>query len=258
MTALSKPVLTAAVTTTGRPADNSGTPARGRRPHPPDAARSTAPARADGHHDRAGRGAHAEGAPPSDSMSAGTGMGSGPGWLSFRRIVDIPFEACVAALESWQREECGNWLQAGHSQLRGPVEHNRGSGTCLVEVRLARGPLRPLLRMRLHVDRWSPSSRTALELIPCRRVRATASYFRAGHLLLDSLTHALQPERQTQALDLLAGTRAETAPSDPARAPLPAYPSQMRCLGRAKSAVSAMTSTLRSWRPARLRRVPNR
>jgi hypothetical protein len=24
------------------------------------------------------------------------------GWLSFRRIIDIPFETCVAALESWQ------------------------------------------------------------------------------------------------------------------------------------------------------------
>jgi hypothetical protein len=206
MTALSKPVLTAAATTMGRPADNSGTPARGR-PHLPDAAGSTAPARADGHHDRAGRGAHTEGAPPPDSMSAGTGMGSGPGGLSFRRIVDIPFESCVAALESWQREEWGGVLQGGHSQLRGPVEHDRGSGTCLVEVQLARGPLQPLLRMRLHVDSWSPSSRTALELIPCRHVRATASYFRAGHLLLDSLTHALQPERQTQALDLLAGDK---------------------------------------------------
>ena len=110
-------------------------------------------------------------------MSAGTGMGSGPGWLSFRRIVEIPFEACVAALESWQREGCDGGLQAGHSQLRGPVEHDRGSGTRLVEVRLARGPLQPLSRMRLHVDCWSPSSRTALELIPGRRVRATASYF---------------------------------------------------------------------------------
>jgi hypothetical protein len=144
------------------------------------------------------------------SMSSGKGMGSGPGWLSFRRIVDIPFEACVAALESWRREGCGGRLQAGHSRLRGLVEHDQGSGTCRVEVRLARGPLRPLLRMRLDVDCWSSSSRTALELIPCRRVRATASYFRAGHLLLDSLTHALQLEREIQALDLAAGDKAET------------------------------------------------
>ena len=42
---------------------------------------------------------------------------------------------------------------------------------------------------------------TALELIPCGRVRATASYFRAGHLLLDSLTHSLQLELEIQALD---------------------------------------------------------
>jgi hypothetical protein len=54
--------------------------------------------------------------------------------------------------------------------------------------------------MRLDVDCWSPSS-TALELTPCRLVRATASYFRAGHLLLDSLTHSLQVEREIQAFE---------------------------------------------------------
>jgi hypothetical protein len=37
--------------------------------------------------------------------SPGTGMGSAPGWLSFRRIVDIPFDACVAALGSWRLQE---------------------------------------------------------------------------------------------------------------------------------------------------------
>ena len=41
------------------------------------------------------------------------------------------------------------------------------------EPRLARGPLRPRLRMRLHLDYWSATS-TALELVPCQRVRATA------------------------------------------------------------------------------------
>lgn len=137
--------------------------------------------------------------PPWDSRSAGTGMSSGPAWLSFQLIVDIPFEACVAALESWQRKGSGGGPQAGHSRLRGPVEHHRDSGTCQVEVRLARGPLRPLLRMRLDVDCWS-SSRTALELIPCGRVRATASYFRAGHLLLDSLTRSFQLEREIRRL----------------------------------------------------------
>jgi hypothetical protein len=60
-------------------------------------------------------------------MSAGTGMGSGTHWLSFQRVVDIPFEACVAALESWRREGCGGALPAGRSRWRGPVEHDQGS-----------------------------------------------------------------------------------------------------------------------------------
>jgi hypothetical protein len=46
--------------------------------------------------------------------------------------------------------------------------------------------------MRLDIDRWSRlSSTTALELFPDQRVRPTAAYFRAGHLLLDSLTQSL-------------------------------------------------------------------
>ena len=121
---------------------------------------------------------------------AGTGMCSGPGWLSFRRIVDIPFQERVAALESWQLQGHHSELPAGQSRLRGPAEHDRVPGPCRVEVRLARGPLRPPLRMRLDIDRWSASS-TALELIPCRLVRPTADYFRAGRLLLDSLTRSV-------------------------------------------------------------------
>ena len=111
-----------------------------------------------------------------------------PGWLSFRRIVDAPFETCVAALDRWQRT--GRGLRFGASQWLGPVEHDRDSGTCRIRVRLDRGPLRPALPMRLDLDRWSAAS-TAVELIPCGRVRPTAAYFRAGHLLLDSLTRSL-------------------------------------------------------------------
>jgi hypothetical protein len=112
------------------------------------------------------------------------------GWLSFRRIVDVPFETFVAALDTWQRAALGGGLRFGESVLRGPVEHDRDAGTCRIQVRLARGPLRPMLRMRLDIDRWSSSS-TAVELIPCGRVRPTAAYFRAGHLLLDALTRSL-------------------------------------------------------------------
>jgi hypothetical protein len=137
-----------------------------------------------------------------DSLSGGMGTGSGPGGLSFRRIVDIPFETCVAALEGWQLDGDNTKLQLGHSRLRGPMEHDRGSGTCRVEVLLARGPLRPPLRMRLNVDCWSRPSSTALELSPGGRVRATARYFRAGHRLLDLLTYSLQLEQEIHALDL--------------------------------------------------------
>ena len=113
--------------------------------------------------------------------------------LSFGRIVDVPFETCVAALDSWLRTRHGGEFRFGRSQLLGPMEHDRDLGTRRIRVRLARGAVHPLLRMRLDIDRWSSSS-TALELIPCRLVRPTADYFRAGGLLLDSLTRSL-PQR---------------------------------------------------------------
>ena len=120
-------------------------------------------------------------------MSADMIPASGP--LSFRRIMDVPFETYVAALDSWQRTGHGE-LRVGESLLCGPVEHDREAGTWRIQVRLARGSLRPLLHMRLDIDRWSASS-TVVELIPGRRVRASAAYFRAGHLLLDLLTRSL-------------------------------------------------------------------
>jgi hypothetical protein len=110
--------------------------------------------------------------------------------LSFWRTVDVPFETCVAALDDWLYPRHGGALRFGGSQLLGPVEDDRDLGTRRIQVRLARGPLHPLLRMRLDVDRWS-SSATALELIPSRLVRPTADYFRVGRLLLDSLASSL-------------------------------------------------------------------
>ena len=112
--------------------------------------------------------------------------------LSFQRIVDVPFETCVAALDRWQHAGHGGGPRSGGSRVLGPMEHDRDTGTGRIQVRLARGPLRPLLRMRLNIDRWSwPPARTALELIPCDGVRPTAAYFRSGHLLLDSLTDSI-------------------------------------------------------------------
>ena len=109
------------------------------------------------------------------------------GSLSFWRIAAVPFDTYVAALETWLPAKHGGELRFGGNQLLAPMEHDRDLGTRRIQVRLARGPLHPPLRMRLDIDRWSASS-TALELIPCRLVRPTADYFRAGRLLLDSLT----------------------------------------------------------------------
>ena len=109
---------------------------------------------------------------------------------SFWQIVDVPFDTYVAALDSWLRTRRSGELRFGRSQLLGPMEHERDLGTRRIQVRLARGPLYPPLRMRLEIDRWSASS-TAVELIPCRLVRPTEDYFRAGRLLLDSLARSV-------------------------------------------------------------------
>jgi hypothetical protein len=143
--------------------------------------------------------------------------GSAAGPLSFRRIVDVPFLTCLAAVDSWLATEHDGRLRFGASQLLGPMEHDRDVGTRRIEVRLARGRLRPVLRMRLDIDRWSASS-TALELIPCERVRGTAAYFRAGHLLLDSLTYSLRQHLPTaQARDTASRAEVPVGSGPPGR-----------------------------------------
>ncbi len=112
------------------------------------------------------------------------------GQLSFWRIVDVPFETFAAALDRWPRTGRDGQFQVGKNQLNGPNEPGCTAGTCRMQVGLARGPLRPLLRMRLDIDRWSAAS-TVVELVPCGHVRPTAAYFDAGHHFLDSLTRSL-------------------------------------------------------------------
>ena len=125
-------------------------------------------------------------------------------WWSFRRIVDIPFGSCVAALDSGQLAGPDRGPRTGPGLVCGPAEHDPESGTCRIQVRLARGPLRPPLRMRLQADHWSSAPpRTVLELIPCGRVRPSAAYFQVGHRLLDTLATSLarqehQPSRQQE------------------------------------------------------------
>jgi hypothetical protein len=135
--------------------------------------------------------------------------------LSFRRIADISFNAYMAALDSWQLTRHDGELRVGSSLLRGPVERDRHSGARRIEVRLARGPLRPPVQMRLNIEAWSPTA-TALELIPCQRVRPSAAYFAAGHRLLDSLTRPLQvlvPAQQRPDQDYLRAAVSAGAPA---------------------------------------------
>lgn len=135
--------------------------------------------------------------------------------LAFRRIVDIPFDACMAALESWQLTGHDGELHLGKSLLRGPVERDPHLGTCRIEVRLARGRLRPAVRMRLDTEPWSATA-TALELIPCQRVRSGAAYFEAGHDLLDCLTRTLParvPVQQRPDYDYLRAALSADGPA---------------------------------------------
>ncbi len=139
--------------------------------------------------------------------------------LSFRRITGIPFDAYLAALDSWQLTGDHGELRLGNSLLRGPVERDQHSGTRRIEVWLTRGPLRPPVRMRLDIEPWSPTA-TALELIPCQRVRPSAAYFAAGHRLLDSLTRTLpvrvlaqqRPDEDYLRADVSAGHPALSRP----------------------------------------------
>lgn len=107
----------------------------------------------------------------------------------FQRIAGIPFGAYMAALESWQLTGHGE-LRLGGSLLRGPAEYDQHFGTSRIEVSLGRGRLRPPVRMRLDIAPWHTGA-TALELVPCQRVRPSAAYLAAGHHLLDYLTCTL-------------------------------------------------------------------
>jgi hypothetical protein len=75
--------------------------------------------------------------------SMGRGAGSAVSWLTFPRIIDIPFNMCVAALEGWQRTGHGGELHIGHSLLRWPIEQDHdavpaGSGLAWPGGRCAR------------------------------------------------------------------------------------------------------------------------
>ncbi len=98
---------------------------------------------------------HPRAARAADGMS--TSMVPVLGSLSFWRIVDVPFETFVATLDSGLRTRHGGELRFGGSQLLGPMEHDRDLGTRRIQVRLARGPLRPPAHSGLFPGRPSPA-----------------------------------------------------------------------------------------------------
>jgi len=133
----------------------------------------------------------------------------------FQGIADTPFDAYMAALESWQLTGHGGELRLGNSLLRGPIEHDQHFGAWRIEVCLGRGPLRAPVRMRLEIAPWY-SGATALELIPCQRVRPSAAYLAAGHRLLEFLTRTLPvrvPVQQRPDQDDLCATVSAGSPA---------------------------------------------
>lgn len=180
-------------------------------------------------------------------MSGGGSMAAG--WLSFRRIVDIPYGTCMATVGNWQGTGPHSDRHIRHSLLRGPIEHGRATDDYRIEVRLACEPLRPLPPMRLTLDRWSGlAARTALEFIPGTRVRPTTAYFRVGPLL-DALTRRFSnlddlhyQERQVTGAPLItpnrSATRQRTRSAEPADMPPPS------CRARRQAARSRAAKAL--------------
>ena len=135
--------------------------------------------------------------------------------LSFRRIAGIPFDAYMSELDSWHLTGRDGELRLGNSLLRGPIEHDQYFDIWRIEVCLTRRRLLPPVRMRLEIAPWYADT-TALELIPCKRVRPSAAYFAAGNRLLDSLAGALPvrvpvPQRADQ--DCLRATVSAGSPA---------------------------------------------
>jgi hypothetical protein len=58
-----------------------------------------------------------------NTLRAGAGLSAGTrsvvSWLSAPRIIDVPFEMCVAVLESWQRTGQGSELHIGKACCAG-------------------------------------------------------------------------------------------------------------------------------------------
>ena len=116
--------------------------------------------------------------------------------LAFIRRLDLSYEQCVTALESWWAAEGGEHeLSVGAGTVSLLADAERPPSVCLrrFRVRLDRGWLPPALPMELEISHWSSlRGMTYLELVPRCAVRPSRRYFEAGHHLLDALTAGLR------------------------------------------------------------------
>lgn len=112
-------------------------------------------------------------------------------WV-FLRVIDVPFDLAVTALDGWLRDAPRGILKTGRHWLVGPLHAVPGTGQAWIEVRAQHRAPWPAGVMELQVTPWSLDCRTTgLELMPRRHLRPTPRYFSAGHLLLDTLSAAL-------------------------------------------------------------------
>jgi hypothetical protein len=129
---------------------------------------------------------HSLSSPPSVSPADMPGADRGARW-SFLRIVDGSYAevlSVVVALTG-QHRHVASWPRAPQPRL-GEVRLGTTAARCSISLALGYGRLTRVIPMVLEIAPWSESS-TLLELIPCRRIRPTRRYFRAGHQLLDAL-----------------------------------------------------------------------
>lgn len=116
--------------------------------------------------------------------------------LIFIRRLDMSYEQCVTALESWWAAEGGEHelsVGAGGVLLLAGAEGRPSVCLRRFRVRLDRGWLQPALPMELEISCWSSlRGMTYLELVPRRAVRPSRCYFEAGHRLLEGLTAGLR------------------------------------------------------------------
>ena len=107
------------------------------------------------------------------SPADGSGMSAARAWLSFRRIVDIPFGTCAAALGCGQLTGPDGGRRAGRPLACGPAEHDPATGSCRADRQVRRAPAQNTRISRTEHPNMQPPvpSTSKSENAPDRRFR---------------------------------------------------------------------------------------